>query len=165
MPANAFCSPGVQLNVALIRCLISAKHRENRNYIREQHKNRQNNSKRYQNLKNEDTLKKILAFVPCCGIYHHETRSGRALSPAHKRARSAFFPEMSSSMYKNKVWMDKTATMIDFTFRAWQKWGPIWETFGHFKDNWNPKQKIWKTEPLANINFRRKKNVIASPQI
>ena len=58
MPANAFCSPGVQLNVALIRCLISAKHRENRNYIREQHKNHQNNSKRYQNLKNEEKLNK-----------------------------------------------------------------------------------------------------------
>ena len=57
MPANGFCSPGVQLNVALIRCLISAKHRKNRNYIREQHKNHQNNAKRYQNLKNEETMR------------------------------------------------------------------------------------------------------------
>ena len=47
MPANGFCLPGVQLNVALIRCLMSAKHRKNRNYIGEQPTNLINNSKRY----------------------------------------------------------------------------------------------------------------------
>ena len=59
-------------------------------------------------------------------------------------------------MYKNKVWVDKRANLIDFTFRAWQKWGPIWKTFGHLKDDRNSKQKIGKAEPLANINFRQK---------
>ena len=39
MPANGFCLPGVQLNVALIRCLTSAKHRKNRNDISKQSTN------------------------------------------------------------------------------------------------------------------------------
>ena len=46
--------------------------------------------------------------------------------------------------------------MIEFTFRAWQKWGPIWETFGHLKDDRNPKQKKGHGEPLANINSQPK---------
>ena len=66
--------------------------------------------------------------------------------PRRGPARLNSFPGMSSSMYKNKVWVDNTAKMINFTFRAGQKWGPIWETFGHSKSDGNPKQKIGKTE-------------------
>ena len=48
MPVNGLCLPGVQLNVALIRYLMSSKNRKNRNYISEQPTNLNNNPKRYQ---------------------------------------------------------------------------------------------------------------------
>ena len=56
MTAYEISLPSVQLNIALIKCLMSVKHRNNKNQISEQPTNPNNNSKHHFNEKNEEIL-------------------------------------------------------------------------------------------------------------
>ena len=64
MPASGFCLPGVQMNVALIRCLMSAKHRKNINYISEQPTNLNHPSISLANINFRRKTKKRITALP-----------------------------------------------------------------------------------------------------